>query len=327
MKRFVLFFVISLIVVGVRSQIVTNLNNSPATSTCGKYQWAVKRVEVYTDHTLIQFEITALRPIRRLNIYDNGGHLIYGRENEGEGLGLKGDYADGKINYLGYNSTWGWSNVGAKEKRYYTLYFGGGDGKGNTIPSGATIISVYGIGVEADGEKNTWKSTNICINNPRKNYTNYSSEYLIKQHLDANNDGICGIYEVMGDNAGSKFACVKYNGEYALIFMSDNLGRNWWKMGDIKAYLHQSASGILKADWFMSDKSLHKDCYVGFDGVSMTVFSPSLSDEKEREKKYLKMYPTTPPSYNDYQQEYIPQRRQQSPQTKQIPVLKKQKVK
>lgn len=161
----------------------------------------------------------------------------------------------------------------------------------------------------------------------RKHYTNYSSEYSIKQHLDANNDGICGIYEVMGDDAGSKFACIKHNGEYALIFISDNLGRNWWEMGDIKAYLRRSASGIYKADWFMSDKSLNKDCYISFDGVSMTVNLVSGISEPG-ETKYLKMYPTTPPSYNNNQRDYTPQRQQQTPQrNRTIPVLKKQNVK
>ena len=159
------------------------------------------------------------------------------------------------------------------------------------------------------------------INGPRKHYTNYSSEYSIKQHLDANNDGICGIYEVMGQDIESKFACIKHNGEYTLIFVSDNQGRSWWKMGDIKAYLRQSASGIFKADWFMSDKSVNKDCYVTFDGVSMTVNHVSGSDPGET--KYLKMYPTTPPSLNRNQQ----QERKQTPKTKQIPVLKKQNVK
>lgn len=316
------------------AQIVTTFNSNPGTSSDGSYKWDVSKVEIFENCVLVHFEITALKPIRRLNIYDDGSHILYGSEVNREGLGLKGDYTNGEIHYLSSNSSWGWNQIGRGEKVSYILYFGGGAGKGNSIPAGATKISIHSIGVEADGKKTSWKWENININNPRRNYTDFSSEYSIKQYLDSNNDGICGIYEVMGNDTSSKFACVKHNGEYTLIFMSDNLRRNWWKVGDIKATLRQSASGILKANWYMSDKShYNKDCYVGFDGVSMTVLFPSESDEKERERKYLKMYPTAPPSYNNYQQEDRQQRqqqgsqRQQTPQKRQIPILKKQNVK
>ena len=334
MKQWFIFLVMLMIVAYSNAQIVTNCGGNPGTSTDGSHKWDVYSIKVYEDKVYVQFEVTAMKPIRRLSVYSNDSRLVFGREDKMEGIGLKGLVSNGEFKHVGANSYWGWDQIERGKKVYYTLCFGGGGSYGNTIPAGVTTISIYGIGIDIDSERTLWKSTNITINNPRKNYTSFSSEYSIKQHLDANNDGICGIYEVMGDNAGSKFACVKYNGEYALIFMSDNLGRSWWKIGDIKATLRQSASGILKADWYMSDKSLYKkDCYVGFDGVSMTVLYPSESDEKERERKYLKMYPTTSPSYNNYQQEYTPQRQQQTPQrrqtpqTKQIPVLKKQNVK
>lgn len=258
--------------------------------------------------------------------------MVYGSVDKGEYLALNGLVSSTGLKYAGDRGTWGWNQIGRSEKVYYTLCFGGGDSYGYSIPAGATCISIYGIGVDVDKSRTTWSNTDLHINNPRKNYTNYSSEYLIKQYLDANNDGICGIYEKMGDN--TKYACVKYNGEYALIFMSHNRKRSWWKMGDIKATLRQSASGIFKADWYMSDKSLYeKDCYVVFDGVLMTVLYPSESEEKEREDKFLKMYPTALPSDINHQQEYVPQsqqqapQRKQTPQTKQIPVLKKQNVK
>lgn len=324
MKKFLICLILLLIVAFGNAQIVTNCTSNPGTSNDGSHKWDVVKVEIYPDYTLVQFEITAIKPIRRLNIYDNLGHLVYGDENKDEYLTLRGGYFDGAIKYLGINSEWGWNKVGAREQRLYTLYFANGP-KSKTIPPGITSISIYGIGVEADDKRTTWRSTNMSINNPRKHYTNYSSEYSIKQYLDANNDGICGIYEVMGNNAGSKFACIKYNGEYVLIFMSDNLERCWWKMGDIKAYLHRSASGILKADWFMSDKSINKDCYITFDGVFMTV--NNVSGSEPGETKYLKMYPTTPPSYNN-KKEYTPQGQKQTPQLKQtIPALKKQNVK
>lgn len=324
MKRTMYSLLLLLFYVFGNAQIVTTFDGTPGTSSDGSHKWRIIRVEIYEDKVYTQFEVTALKPIRRLNIYNDTGRLIYGREEKGEGLALKGILSDNKIEYVSSNSYWGWNQIGKGEKIRYTLCFGGGDKYGDSLIPGLTKISIYGIGIDADGKRTTWRNTNMTINNPRKHYVNYSSEYSIKQHLDVNNDGICGIYEVMGDDAGSKFACIKHNGEYALIFMSDNLGRSWWKMGDIKAYLHRSASGILKADWFMSDKSINKDCYITFDGVFMTVNHISGTDPGET--KYLKMYPTTPPSYNDYQQERTPQRQQQSPQRKQIPILKKQNI-
>lgn len=327
MKKWIICFVMLIGVIFSNAQIVTNYSGNPATSSDGSYQFNVCKLELYEDKVYVQCVITALKPIRRLNIYSNAGRLIYGREEKGEGLALRGVLSNGEIKYLSSNSNLGWDKIGRGEKVYYTLCFGGGGNYGDTILSGLTKISIYGIGVDADGNKTDWKYTNARINNPRKHYTNYSNEYSIKQYLDANNDGICGIYEEMGDESNYKLACIKQSGEYVLVYLSSSLDYDWWKVGDIKAYLHKSASGIFKADWFMASKSINKDCYITFDGVSMTVHLASGSDSGET--KYLKMYPTDPPSYNNNnQREYSPQRQQQAPQRKQtIPVLKKQNVK
>ena len=309
------------------AQVTTNFSTNPGTSSDGSHKLDIVKVELYDNCVLVHVEITALKPIRNLKIYDNDCHILYGRKVY-EGLGLAGFLQNDKIHNLGYNSSWGWEKISRGAKVNFVLYFGGGSSRGNSIPAGATEISILGIGVDVEGNRTTWEVNNIKINNPRKNYTHYSSEHSIKQYLDINNDGICGIYEVIGDDAGSKLACVKYNGNYTLIFISDNLGRNYWKMGDIKAILRQSASGLLKADWYMSNKEINKDCYAAFDGKFMTVLFPSESDEKEREKKYLKMYPTSPPSYINNQMESAPQKQLSVPQPKKrIPVLKKQNVK
>ena len=327
MKKWIICFIMSVSVICVDAQIVTNCGGNPGTSQDGSHKWDVVKVELYKDYVLVHFEITALKPIRRLNIYDDNSYIQYGSNAYKERIGLVGCYMNDGIQYLGYNSSWGWSKIARGEKVNYVLCFGGRATAGNSIPAGVTDISICSIGVEVDGNNVSWRGK-ININNPRRNYTHYSSEYSIKQYLDVNNDGICGIYEIIGDDTGSKLACIKYKGNYTLIFMSDNLGRDWWKIGDIKATLFQSASGLLKADWYMSNKEINKDCYVTFDGVSMTVLFPSESDEKERERKYLKMYPTTPPSYINNQNERVSQEQQSAPQRKkQIPLLKKQKVK
>lgn len=118
------------------------------------------------------------------------------------------------------------------------------------------------------------------------------SESQIKQNINNNNDGICGIYESLEGSSKEKIACVKLNGEYQLIaFGSSNLYK-WWKFGDIRAWITQTPSGIFRAKWRMSDKSVNEDCYITFDGYSMTATFPSYKTEK----KYLKLYPTNSPT-------------------------------
>ena len=77
------------------------------------------------------------------------------------------------------------------------------------------------------------------------------------------------------------------------MYLSSSTGiiENWWTPGDIKATLTRSASGIFKSNWYMSDKTVNKDTYITFDGISMTVNMPTGTDPGE--KKYLKMYPTS----------------------------------
>ena len=325
MKKLIICIGSLLFFIQSQAQIITDCEGSSTISSDKSHNWRVTKIELYEDKVYVSIEVTALKLIKRLNICNNNSHIIFSSKNDG--IGLKGVIINNEVKELSSRHNWGWNNLKWGEKAYYTLCFGGGGNNGYSIPPSVTYISIYEIGIEADGKTTTWQSTNLKINNPRKHYTNFSSEYSIKQYLDANNDGICGIYEVIGDTIGSKYACLKNNGDYALIFMSDNLERSWWKMGDIKAYLHRSASGIMKADWLMSDKRLNKDCYITFDGFSMTVTHVSGPDPGE--KKYLKMYPTDPPSYDsNYQREYTPQRQQQVPQRKQtIPVLKKQNTK
>lgn len=291
MKRFYIFVFVIAIFNSIISQTTTNLNQNYGISSDGKYKWRATKVKVdYYNHcTDITFEIIALKPIRRLNIYSDNSRIEYGN-GKGTAL-LKGDLlSNGKVEILTKTPTWGWDKVAYKETRTYTLRFG------NT-PPGATNISVYGLGVDADNSRITWRSTNITIDNPRMFHTNYVTENAVRAHLDANNDGMCGIYEVVGDNSKAKYACIKNNDKYSLIFISDNLNQTWWKIGDEKARLQSTATaGLFKAEWFLSDKYVEKDVYIGFDGASMSVtFNPGTS--KAKELKFIKMYPVETPTY------------------------------
>ena len=313
------------------AQVVTVFDEYLATSSDESHQFDVIKLERYANCVLMQFEITALKPIGRLNIYAQNACVFIDYNNKIK-LNLKGLYHrdENEIIELYKNSTWGWSDVKNGEKRRYTLYFGGSGKFPETIPAGVTEISVGGIGVEVDGVKTLWRVDEIAINNPRTNYTNYSSEYSVKAHIDANNDEICGIYEQIGDDANYKLACVKQGNEYALIYLSSSMTYSWWKVGDIKAYMRKSASGIFKADWFMSNKYVDTACCIEFSGVSMIVYF--VGDGNPEKYVFLKMYPSDTPSkeHNKNNNSDTPdflRIKNNSQESRTIPKLIKQKVK
>lgn len=321
MKNMLFIWLFCIVSMNIHAQVVTNLDQPFGTSSDGKYRWRISKVEIHENCTLVQFEVLVLRAIRRLNIYADNAYLTYG--NEQGRLELQGEYSNGNINYLSYYSTRGWDKVGARERRYYTLCFSGGGDK-SSIPSGAKNISLYGIGVEADKKKNTWKCTDVRINNPRRDYIeDIVGEHTAKSKINACQDGICGIYEQIGGTTNYKLACIKENGAYLLVYLSSSLNYTWWQAGDIKAYLRQSASGVFKADWIMGNKSLNNDCYIWFDGITMIVNHPTGSDPGER--RYLKMYPpnTSPNIQESDVRETMPQQQEQQPQRRQVPQLRK----
>lgn len=144
-----------------------------------------------------------------------------------------------------------------------------------------------------------WYWEGIKINNPYPKVANVGlNENEIKQNINENNDGICGIYEDLDDDY--KLACIKQNREYILVYLGSNnslFDMSHWKYGDVKAYLRPTATpGFFKSDWHMRDKTKETDVYVVFDGSTMkTVISGN-------ESNYIKMYPTassiTNPSQN-----------------------------
>ena len=166
----------------------------------------------------------------------------------------------------------------------FTMYF-------SRIDVGEEVFSIV--------EDLVWYWCGIKINNPFPKVANVGfNEHEVKQNINENNDGICGIYEDLNDDY--KLACIKQNGEYVLVYMGSNnslFDMSHWKYGDVKAYLRPTATpGFFKADWHMRDKTKETDVYVVFDGATMkTVISGN-------ESNYIKMYPTassiTNPSQN-----------------------------
>lgn len=244
-------------------------------------------IELLEDAVIATVELTARKALKRMNYWCSLFTYI-GCNNIDRLLDCKGYYINGRIEACGYKNKWGWDNVALGEKRYYKLYFKG------ALPSGINKISIIDFGETRWANYQRYQVASysfkdIVIINPRKNYLNYKSEYDVKKHIDQNNDGICGIYETI-DDSGAKLACVKNGNEHCLIYLSSSAnykGKDFWEIGDIKAKLRNTPSGLMKAEWYNAVKGL-LTLYVAFDGVSMIA-----TNIKSEEIKYLKTYPTS----------------------------------
>lgn len=254
----------------------TNVNGSYTTGNpmeCGR----LKRVEIRSDGVIVTIEVKALKPLERLSIYSSDNTFI---ELGGiKVLQLSGLLINGQIKSINTGRNWGWNKVKAGETNTFDLYFHG------SMPSGVTSFSLIDEG-DSYGARG-YSFRNYTIINPRRNYVEIGSEYAVKQNIDSNNDGICGIYEPINAN-GAKVACIRYNGAYKLIYLSSPSSyftKGLWSMGDIKANLHQTASGIMKGEWYGSLKNAIPNSYISFDGTSLKAIVNG------EEIIYLKTYP------------------------------------
>lgn len=299
MKRIISCLVVVFVTVLAFSQ-TTYFHSSPIVS--GKESTRLYSLEIFGDHVVVTIEIEALKHNNRINYWTTPNTYIVADNNLI--CPIRGYLVNGSIKLCGYDHQWGWSDVAQGTKLYYKLYFDG------AIPPGLTTISIIDYGTAAwngygYSTVHGYCFNNYAINNPRKNYSSINSEYLAKKNIDANNDGICGIYEQIGGEQNYKLACVKENGTHKLIYLSSSTNLSWWQAGDIKANLTPSASGIFKAEWFMSGKQVNRDAYISFDGVSMTL--NLLTGTDPGETNYLKMYPSNSsgiPGNNKHGQEW-----------------------
>lgn len=276
MKRSIFAILVSFICTLCVAQ-TTYINGSwsSGTTECGR----LKSVEIQDNGVVVTIEVKALKALKRLQIFST--YNTYITSGEYPLLQLSGLVVGNEIKSCGSGTNWGWDKVAIGETRSYQLFFKG------TLPPGVTTISIIDKGDYNGAHGYCFRNYNI--NNPRKNFLNYQSEYAVKQHIDQNNDGICGIYEPI-DDSSAKLACVKNGNEHYLIYLSSPSnypGRNFWQIGDIKAKLRNTAAGLMKAEWYNSAKG-SSTAYVAFDGVSMVV-----TDTKSKEYIYLKTYPTS----------------------------------
>lgn len=278
MRDIIVFVVITVLSsVNLFSQ-VTNFNDSFGggnEETCVR----MKSVEIRSDGVVVTIEKKALKALKRLIIFQSDNTFIeYGNLKL---LQLSGLLVDGRVENCGPGSNWGWDKVGIGETRTYQLFF-----RGN-MPSGVTAFSMVDEG-DTYSRRRGCSFRNYKIINHRKDYTSISSEYAAKKNIDANNDGICGIYEPVGGNSAN-VACVKIDGEYKLIYISSPMSyipRVIWSVGDIKANLRQTAAGVMKAEWFSATKA-SCTAYVALDGTQLKALVEG------NEVLYLKTYPTS----------------------------------
>lgn len=132
----------------------------------------------------------------------------------------------------------------------------------------------------------------IKINNPRPSrlITSYNNA-TIKPIIDDQDDGIVGIYEgTIPEGQGVRYTlgCIKIDNEYKLIYLGDNMTQSQWKPGEVKCELSSSATnGLFKGDWYMFNKMKNSNCYVSFNGPTMSVLLDGNREE------YIKMYPNS----------------------------------
>lgn len=243
--------------------------------------------EIRSGQTVVTIELVPKKNKGRLNFWTSPNTIVQAANGKVELpiLGfLRTKNGESYYHTDPFNGDWGWSKVKKDESYRYSMVFDG------IIPPGVTDFALRDRGTYSGAHG--YQFWNYKLNNPPKGETNYKTEDLIRNRIDATpNDPFVGIYEGFGGNR-YKLACIKEDGEYVLLYISDKDRRPWWNVGDIKAILKKSATpGFFKADWLLADKSYTDNAYVSFDGGSMKTVVGNEEDG------YLKMY-TSSQSYN-----------------------------
>ncbi|MBP9990197.1 MAG: trypsin-like peptidase domain-containing protein [Bacteroidales bacterium] len=267
----------------VRNILFSDIYDYGRDKTCATIQ--VSEVKIWDDYVDIEYVVTATENIKNgiyLGFANNGYISIEGGILK---LPVYGQLSGDQLFEVGSDHKRGWAKMEKGQKGRYILRF-----KGH-IPNGVTKFTI-----NPGKELFTHYSSSVfcfdlqgLINPPKSKYhSKLTSASMITENIDNNNDGICGIYELIGGGVSNKIACVKVDGEYQLIHMDRTPSLSWWSVGDIKAWLTKTPSGIYKAKWLMADKAVNEDIYITFDGYSMSL----VSGIDASEQVYLKTYPS-----------------------------------
>ncbi|WP_455626170.1 S1C family serine protease [Parabacteroides sp.] len=238
---------------------------------------ALYSVVMTPTYTLVTIEVKPTKNLNRLNVWTGpDAYVLMG----GKKYPLIGALVNNEIKDSSYGSGLGWNNVKKNQTYYYTLVFSG------RAPEGVTDFSLEDQSSGAHG----YSFRGYTLNNPQKGeYKVFNSRYdfeeAAKPAIIQCNDPICGIYEQIG-GSGYRLVVIKYNnGSYGIHYSDDKEHLSWWHPGDYKALLEPSATtGAFKGTWVMQNKEINNNCFVTFDGTTMTVFI-------DGEEKYLKMFP------------------------------------
>lgn len=243
---------------------------------------ALYSVELYDNLTYVTIEIIPTRNQCKLTYCTSDNTYINIDENIKLPIigKIEGDYIITNVTDW-KRDLWftKYKKVKRDEKLYFTMVFAG------RIPPGITNFTIvdnrnYGYSFSCDS-----------LNNPISFIWTESS---IKEYLDNNNDGICGIYEGISDNK-YKLGCIKHNDEYHLIYLGGKKKTSWWQIGDTKAILRPSSTyGLFKVKWYERNKLPDNNYYIIFDGIGMKVIYHTDDfwyRDKYGEHYYIKMYP------------------------------------
>ena len=146
--------------------------------------------------------------------------------------------------------------------------------------------------------KGGWEWIGIRINNPCPKVERVCQDKNeIKELINSSDDHICGIYESLGENKHT-LACVKHNGDYKLLFISEILHPEFvkmfgklqnWEIGEVRVKLTPTATnGLFKASYGCGEK-IYWDKYASFSNGMMKIY-----EDKETEE-FIKLYPTNTP--------------------------------
>lgn len=235
------------------------------------------QVKLTEHYTFVTIELVATADASRLNYWYSKNTYV---ESGTAKLPLLGTYVKGTYHDCSYSKGWGWDNVKAGNKYYFTLMFSG------RIPEGLTSFKLKDYASETKKEGWGYSFSNYKIKNPVIHAKR--DEAYCKENALYNNDGICGIYEEIGGEK-CRLACIKEDGAYYLIYLDSGEDPTWWFEGDTKAIMEESATlGLFKAEWLLKNKVINDETYLLFDGASMTRMT---TGDSSVESSYMKMYP------------------------------------
>lgn len=143
--------------------------------------------------------------------------------------------------------------------------------------------------------KGGWEWIGIRINNPCPKVERVCQDKNeIKELINSSDDPICGIYESLGENKLT-LACVKHNGDYKLLFISEILHPEFvemfgnlqnWEIGEVKMKLTPTATNGLFKAYYGGEQKIYRDKYASFSNGIMKIY-----EDKETEE-FIKLYPT-----------------------------------